>query len=269
LGEKFEKIKTRTLTIVIGVPLVLVIIHLGGLIFYSMIALLAIIGTIELWNIFKSRYYPSLILGIVASLFFLFRRTIPEPFFLNINLLFTLIILLIFVEHFLLKANKKYMVINIATTIFIAIYIGHLLSFLIDIRNLTDGNLFIIFALFTTWMSDTMAYIVGINFGKKHIFPRISPNKTLEGSIGGILGGSICGIAFYFLLPLHPLMLFTLGFISAICGQAGDLFESIIKRNFDFKDSGKLIPGHGGVLDCMDSLLFSVPVLYFCLNYLS
>ncbi len=269
MGEKFEKIKTRTLTIVIGVPLVLVIIHLGGLIFYSMIALLAIIGTIELWNIFKSRYCPSLILGIVASLFFLFRRTIPEPFFLNINLLFTLIILLIFVEHFLLKANKKYMVINIATTIFIAIYIGHLLSFLIDIRNLTDGNLFIIFALFTTWMSDTMAYIVGINFGKKHIFPRISPNKTLEGSIGGILGGSICGIAFYFLLPLHPLMLFTLGFISAICGQAGDLFESIIKRNFDFKDSGKLIPGHGGVLDCMDSLLFSVPVLYFCLNYLS
>jgi len=118
-------------------------------------------------------------------------------------------------------------------------------------------------------MSDTMAYIVGINFGKKHLFPNISPNKTLEGSIGGILGGSISGIAFYFLLPLHPLILFSLGLIAAICGQAGDLFESIIKRNFDVKDSGKLIPGHGGVLDCMDSILFSIPFLYFCLNYLS
>ena len=269
MGEKFEKIKTRTFTIVIGVPFVLLIIHLGGVILHSIIALLAIIGTIELWNIFKSKYNPSLILGIAATLFFLFRRTILGSFFLNDNLAFTIIILLIFIEHFLLKANKKYMVINIATTLFIAIYIGHLLSFLIDIRNLPDGNIFIVFALFTTWMSDTMAYIVGINFGKKHIFPNISPNKTLEGSIGGILGGSICGIAFYFLLPLNPLMLFILGLISAICGQAGDLFESIIKRNFDVKDSGKLIPGHGGVLDCMDSILFSVPVLYFCLNYLS
>ena len=269
MGEKFEKIKTRTFTIVIGVPLVLLIIHLGGVIFHFTIALLAIIGTIELWNIFKSQHNPSLILGISASLFFLFRNTMSETFFVNDNLLFTIIILLIFTEHFLLKANKKYMVINIATTIFIAIYIGHLLSFLIDIRNLTYGSLFIVFALFTTWMSDTMAYIVGSNFGKKHIFPNISPNKTLEGFIGGILGGSIFGIAFYFLLPLHPLILFTLGLIAAICGQAGDLFESIIKRNFSVKDSGKLIPGHGGVLDCMDSILFSVPVLYFCLNYLS
>lgn len=269
MGERFEKLKTRTLTIVIGIPIVLFIIHLGGLLFYLTITLLAILGTWELWYIFNNKnYHPSLIPGIAATLFFLFKKTLPGIFFINEKYLFTLVILFIFIEHFLLKSNKKYIIINISLTLFIAIYIGHFLSFLIDIRSLTNGKVFIIFTLFTTWMSDTAAYIVGVHFGKNHIFPKISPNKTLEGSIGGILGGAICGVAFYSLLPINPSLLFALGLLAAICGQTGDLFESMIKRNFDVKDSGKLLPGIGGILDCMDSILFSVPILYFCLSYL-
>ena len=269
MGERLEKIKTRAVTIIIGVPIILLIIHLDGLIFYFTIALLAILGSLELRHIFRNKdYHPSLFMGIGVTLFFLFIKTLSGSFFIDERLLFTVIILSLFMEQFLVKRNNRYIIINISITLFIAIYIGHLLSFLIDIRGLSYGKIFLIFTLFSTWMSDTVAYIVGINFGKRHIFPNLSPNKTLEGSIGGILCGAIFGMAFYSLLPLSPLILFTLGLLAAICGQTGDLFESIIKRNFDVKDSGKIIPGHGGILDCMDSILFSVPVLYFCLTYL-
>jgi phosphatidate cytidylyltransferase len=267
LGERFEKIKIRTLTIVIGVPIVLVIINFGGLVFYLTIALIAIFGSLELINIFKKKYSPSLLLGILLTLFFLFSRFLPETSFIKDNLFFTIIILLIFLENFFQNPNKKNMVINIAITIFIAIYIGHFLSFLISIRSMPNGKIFIIFTLFATWLNDTFAYLFGVNFGKRHVFPNISPNKTLEGSIGGLLGGFFCGILFYFLIPSHLAIMIALGIIAALCGQIGDLFESIIKRNFDVKDSGTIIPGHGGILDCMDSILFSIPVLYFFLEY--
>jgi phosphatidate cytidylyltransferase len=268
LGEKFEKIKIRTLTIVIGIPIVLYIIHIGGMVFNLTIAIFAIIALIELHNIFKKKYNPSFLLGILLTLFFLFKRYLLELFPINNNLFFTILLLLIFAEHSVGNSNKKNMVINIGITLFIAIYIGHFLSFLVDIRNLPNGKIFIIFSLFATWMNDTFAYLFGVNFGKKHIFPNISPNKTLEGSIGGLLGGLFCGILFYILIvPSKGFMLIIFGLIAAICGQAGDLFESIIKRNFNVKDSGTILPGHGGILDCMDSILFSAPVLYFLLTY--
>lgn len=266
--ERHEKIKKRAVSILVGVPVVLVIIHLGGYYFNLTVLLLAIVGSVELCNIFKKKYSPSFILASLLSLFFIYQKLNFNDFLDNKQLLFTTIIIIIFIERFLAN-NKKNMVIDISLTLFISIYIGYFLSFLVDIRNMPDGRLFVIFVLFSTWISDTMAYLVGVNFGKNHIFPGISPNKTLEGSIGGILGGSLSGLAFYFLLPLNPLTLLVLGFISAICGQTGDLFESNIKRNFDVKDSGSIIPGHGGILDCMDSILFSVPVLYFCLSYVS
>ncbi len=271
MGEKFEKIKIRTITIAIGIPFVLFIIYQGGVFFNIVIALLAIIGTLELWNIVKNDYQPSLILGLVASLFFLFEKTLQESFFVEERIFFSLILLTIFMEHFLLK-SKKISIINIAMTLFISIYIGYFLSFLIEIRSLPHGNTLLIFALFATWASDTLAYIVGINFGKRHIFPKVSPNKTLEGCIGGIIGGAICSMIFCFLLPFNLLVLFVLGLIAAVSGQTGDLFESKIKRSFNVKDSGKILPGHGGILDCMDSILFSVPTLYYCfiiLNYLN
>jgi phosphatidate cytidylyltransferase len=268
LGEKFEKIKIRALTIIVGIPIVLFIINLGGPVFYLTIALIAILGLFELQNILKKRYNPSLFLGILLTLFFLFRKFLPESFPANDNLIFTIIILAIFIDNFLGKEKKKNMVTNIGITLFVAIYIGHLLSFLINIRIMPSGKIFIIFALFATWMNDIFAYLFGVNFGEKHIFPNISPNKTLEGSIGGLFGGLLCGILFYFLIPNKSFMIIIFGLVAAFCGQVGDLFESIIKRNFNVKDSGKIIPGHGGILDFVDSILFSVPIMYYFLNYL-
>jgi len=262
LGEKFEKINARTMTTAIGLPIILFVVYLGGLIYYLCVALIAIFSFWEIWLVVKHQdYHPSLILGIASTLFFLFSKTLSE-LFNDLKLVFTMLFFLITLEHFFMK-TKKHSTINIALTLFVAIYIGHLLSFLIETRELVNGKTLVIFSLFTTWANDVAAYLVGINFGKKHPFPYISPNKTLEGALAGLLCGGLCALAFYTLIPLKISLLFILGLIAALSGQIGDLFESLIKRNFGVKDSGNLLPGLSGVLDCIDGCLFSVPILYY------
>ncbi len=269
MGEKFEKISTRTLTIVITLPIILLIIYLGGTLYYGAISFIAISAFLELLYIAKHHDYQlSLISGLAFTLFFLFLKNILEFIpYSSARTIFVLLFFIIILEHFFLKTNK-YSIMNIALTIFMATYLGHLLSFFIDMIGLPNGKILLIFSLFTTWISDIFAYLVGINFGKNHPFPYISPNKTLEGTIGGILGGGLCALAFYSIIPLKLYILPLLGIIAATSGQIGDLFESLIKRNFGVKDSGNLIPGHGGILDCIDSILFSIPILYYSFKIL-
>jgi len=268
LGERFEKIGLRTLTIVIGIPIILLIIHLGGIIFYISLSIIALLAALELWQIFKKKdYQPALISGFFATMFFLFQKTLSESILFDSRLVFTLLFFLIIMENFLLKPQKYNNLLNITLTIFIAIYLGHLLSFLIEMRELPNGKILLIFTLFTTWLSDVVAYLIGTKFGKRHPFPYLSPNKTLAGSLSGILGGGLCGLAFYLILPIKPSLLVIIGIMAALFGQLGDLFESMIKRNFGVKDSGHLLPGHGGILDCMDSVLFSVPILYYYFSF--
>jgi phosphatidate cytidylyltransferase len=269
LGERFDKISTRTLTIAVTLPVILAIIHFGGILYYGTISIIAILAFLELWYIAKNRdCQPSLISGLAFTMFLLFLKNILDlqPFS-NVRTIFTLLFFIIILEHFFLKLNK-YSIMNIALTIFIALYIGHLLSFFIEIMGLTNGRILLIFSLFSTWISDIFAYLIGAYFGKNHPFPYLSPNKTLEGAIGGIIGGGICGLAFYSAIPIKLYILFLLGIIAAISGQMGDLFESLIKRNFGAKDSGNLIPGHGGILDCIDSILFSIPILFYSFKIL-
>lgn len=269
MGEGFDKISTRTLAIVIILPIILLIIHLGGILYSGTISIVAILTFLELWNIIKNQeYQPSLILGFAFTIFFLFLKNILELYpYTYIRAIFALLFFVIILEHFFLKLGK-YSIINIALTIFMSIYIGFLLSFFIEIIGLTNGRTLLIFSLFSTWVGDIFAYLIGINFGKNHSFPYLSPNKTLEGAIGGLLGGGVCALAFYSIIPLNIYILFLLGIVAAISGQIGDLFESLIKRNFGVKDSGTLIPGHGGILDCIDSILFSIPALYYAFKIL-
>ncbi len=152
-------------------------------------------------------------------------------------------------------------------------YIVHLrLGFSMQLgglHGLSLGCAFVWLALAGTWASDTFAYLAGSFLGKRKLCPEISPKKTIEGLAGGILGtvATVWLLGIYFGLPQLPLPL--LGALIAILGTFGDLVESVIKRYTGIKDSGNLIPGHGGVLDRFDSLLFTAPlVYYFCLMYL-
>lgn len=267
MGEKFEKIRTRTLTIIIGLPVALFIINQNGLMYNATVSVIAILSVYEFCQLLKTQgYSPSFIFSLIAAQYFLFFNQFGNISLLERDILLLIILFLVFMEHFLLRRQINSLL-NISLSLFCAIYIGFLLSFAIKLRSLPNGHYFLIFALFTTWVSDISAYLVGIKYGSRHIFPTISPNKTLEGSVGGLVGGAITGAFFSFSLSINPFFLLFLGFLSAFFGQIGDLFESLLKRNLNVKDSGKILPGHGGLLDCIDSILFSIPLIYCYVYY--
>jgi len=150
------------------------------------------------------------------------------------------------------------------------IYIPLFLSYLILIRNGDDGVSWIFFLLFVVFLGDTGAFYAGSYLGRHKLCPAVSPNKTIEGSVGG-LAVNVCAGALFkiFFFPFFPWGLSILFFLSiGVAGQVGDLFESELKRVSKIKDSGVLLPGHGGVLDRIDALLFAAPVAYFFKEYI-
>jgi len=145
------------------------------------------------------------------------------------------------------------------------LYIGGLLSYLVALRGLDDGRSWVFLALLATSGSDTVAFFVGRAWGRHHLAPSISPGKTWEGAIAGVSGAIIISLILVILLdpPVSYGQAVLLGLLASIFGQLGDLVESWLKRKTGVKDSGKLLPGHGGVLDRIDSIIFSGIVVYY------
>lgn len=161
----------------------------------------------------------------------------------------------------------KYQAEQIAFAVFSFLYAPVMLSFIDFIRMGENGIYMVWFILICSWGSDTCAYCVGKLFGKKKIFPILSPKKSLEGCIGGVLGAALIGVLYgWFVMVRKPE---DLGFIALICAlgavvsMVGDLAASAIKRNRGIKDYGKLIPGHGGIMDRFDSVIATAPLIYF------
>jgi len=146
-----------------------------------------------------------------------------------------------------------------------AIYVGLLLSYLVGLRELDMGREWVLFALFATFASDSAAYLIGSRWGRRHLSPEISPKKTWEGCIAGLVTAALLGLALkgIFDLPIGYLAAGLLGLTVSIFGQIGDLVESLFKRSMRAKDSGNTIPGHGGFLDRIDSVVFAGIVVYY------
>jgi phosphatidate cytidylyltransferase len=152
-----------------------------------------------------------------------------------------------------------------AMTLFGVLYLGLTLSTLSMTRLLPLGEWLIFFLLLVTWASDTGAYLVGTLYGRHRLAPTISPKKTVEGLVGGLIGAIMAGYAarWWFLPELSGLDCLVLAILLTITGLWGDLTESAMKRSVGMKDSGQILPGHGGMLDRLDSLLFTAPVFYY------
>ncbi len=151
------------------------------------------------------------------------------------------------------------------------IYVPLLLGHLVLLRQLPDGRGWVFLVLFAVMACDSLAYFSGVTFGKHKLYPEVSPKKSIEGSLGGLVG-SCLGVwlaAALFLPSFGAEHVILVGLLLGVVGQIGDLFESLLKRACGVKDSGGIFPGHGGILDRLDSLLFAFPLAYYLARLLA
>jgi len=169
------------------------------------------------------------------------------------------------------RKGKENAFANWTWTIAGILYIGWLLSYFVALRNLDDGRGWVFLALLLTFASDISAYLVGRTFGRHKMAPYISPNKTWEGAIGSVIGTIIISVAvvIVFSLPVSYWMAVILGILISGFGQLGDLVKSLFKRNMTVKDSGNIIPGHGGFLDRTDSIAFTGVIVYYFVAFVT
>lgn len=207
-------------------------------------------------NIYK---YFGIGMGMVIPLSIILRFELTkkwELFFIVLMLLFLILM------QFKRRKNSG-VVVDISTTLFGILYVSWFLSFLIKIRFMPNGAGLLAAVLLMTKLGDIGAYLVGSRYGKTPLMPRISPKKTVEGAIGGLFFSVLGALASRAFLNFNYLHLAIIGVALSVLGQLGDLSESLIKRDCAVKDSGNILPGMGGVLDELDSLLFTAPAFYF------
>lgn len=203
-------------------------------------------------------------MGILAYyLVVFFGKT--SHFFVVTVILFLIALMFVYVFTF-----PKYQASDIMSTYFSFIYAPIMLSFIYLTRQLQDGIYLVWLIFISSWISDTAAYLVGVLFGKHKLAPVLSPKKSIEGSIGGIAGSALVGAIFGYILMknLHYdnafiAVIAVISGIGSVISQVGDLAASAIKRNHEIKDYGNLIPGHGGIMDRFDSVIFTAPMIYF------
>ncbi len=206
--------------------------------------------------------YFGIGLGVVIPLSIMLRFELTRSW----EFLFILLALLFLLLMQFKRRRNSGAIVDISTTIFGIIYVSWFFSFLIKIRYLDAGLGLLGAVLLITKSGDIGAYIFGSRFGKKPLMSRISPNKTVEGAIAGLIFNIIFALACKPLLGFSYLHLAVLGICMGLLGQLGDLSESLIKRDCEVKDSGKIFPGMGGILDEIDSLLFVGPAFYFYMS---
>jgi phosphatidate cytidylyltransferase len=270
--------KTRIISAVAALALLLTVMFLGREAIGVTVFIIALVGIYEFYNAVRNAgYKPVNVLGYVCCLPLLYialsggketgigfmdamatSRGITLCVFFLLVTLFCLIIFL----------NDRFNLIDISITLFGILYVAFLFSFVIFIRNLDEGYLYIWIIIIGAFSTDTFAYFTGVCIGKTKILPAISPKKSLEGCIGGTIGCVAAMLAFglyvsKFLdnMPLYHFII--LGVLCGIVSQIGDWAASAVKRFAKIKDYGRIMPGHGGVLDRIDSILFVAPTVYF------
>lgn len=212
--------------------------------------------------------YFGVIIGALVPVIIYYQKGIEgyftlEPFFIVIACLF------IFVLQFI-RRDTANAVASIAVTLFGLLYIAWFFSFFVKIRFMPSGPVLVSFLILVTKMGDVGAYFIGSSVGRHNLIPRISPHKTVEGTVGGLAASVLTAIACKPMLPHLPYWhLVALGALLGILAQVGDLAESLLKRDCAVKDSGSSMSGFGGLLDIMDSLLFTAPIFYFYLEVLT
>ncbi|MFC7784338.1 MULTISPECIES: phosphatidate cytidylyltransferase [unclassified Rossellomorea] len=260
--------KQRIITAVVAAAIFLPIIIFGETPF---IILMYLIASISLYEALKMRGQWIFTIPGLLSLALLWVFLIPTDAigiiadfgYSKIEMAFLAVLLFL---TYTVATKNRYTFDDVAFALLSILYVGIGFYYFMEIR-LDEGVQFVFYALFIIWATDSGAYFIGRAMGKKKLWPEISPNKTIEGFVGGIICAIVVGVIMTFFTDLDmsiPKLIIVTGILS-VFGQVGDLVESALKRHYKVKDSGHLLPGHGGMLDRFDSLLFVFPLLHFLL----
>ncbi len=265
----------RVAASIVFIPCFIIITNAGGYHFLLLIDAVIFVGMWEFYRMMEAKgIRPYKLIGILCALVLSWYVFASNGVYANLFLTLVLVGLMCLE---ITRKETKMATTHIATTILGVMYIGFLGSHLILLRehplriNLDYGYgaSFVFLAFVVTWACDTGAYVVGSLVGRRPLAPRISARKTREGSVGGLafaLAAAFVAKATFapYLEAWHALVL---GVLAGVVGQFGDLFESLIKRDAEIKDTSEMIPGHGGVLDRFDSLLFTSPLIYYFVKF--
>jgi phosphatidate cytidylyltransferase len=268
-----KSLSTRLIVAAILIPLVSLFVYLGGGAFAAFLALFLALAVWEYWRMFRiGNFYPSLFLMVTGVL-----SAVAMRFFIGftqMDLWLTVLVLLAMAFAVVQQTRSvPQAAFNFAITVSGVLYVGWLGGYAVSLRNLPDGLFWTLLVVFAAAMSDAGAYFVGVRFGKHKIAPALSPKKSWEGYFGGVAVAAVStwlvtlAAARFFLPEIQPLQGLVLGLTLALLTPLGDLAESMLKRLFNLKDASHILPGHGGILDRIDSSLWALPIGFYILLF--
>ena len=266
--------KTRLLSGIVLVIIALATIIPGGIVLFATLAAISLIGMQELYKamrVHENQAGSLEIMGYAGAMVYYLTLLLDREEFSLIAIFFALVLIMsVYVFTY-----PKYHADQIMAAMFGVIYVAVMLSYIYKTRNLEGGAWLVGLIFISSWGSDTCAYCVGMLIGKHKMAPVLSPKKSVEGGVGGVVGAALLGALYAVVIAKwnpasgHTALMYALiCAVGALISMVGDLAASAIKRNKEIKDYGRLIPGHGGILDRFDSVIFTAPFIYFLANVL-
>ena len=263
----------RIIVSAVAIPIIVAVTYYGRIPFLVFVLAISLMAFYEFHIMLKSKNaHVNVLIGFIAVAFLVFNQ-----YYVLMNSYMFLIIWFVVLLIYELFRNKESALNNLGPTLLSTMFLGLFGSSLLGIREFysiddelyLNGGYLIISIMATIWICDSAAFFGGTALGKHKLFPRVSPNKTWEGAVFGFIFAIITMVIAKFVVLdfLEWKDVIAIGLIVGTIGQIGDLVESLFKRDAGVKDSSSLIPGHGGIFDRFDSLLFSSPVIYFYLTY--
>ncbi|MCR5148404.1 MAG: phosphatidate cytidylyltransferase [Eubacterium sp.] len=262
---------TRLISGIVLVILAIGTLYFGGAVTCAVTLFISLVGVFELMRVYDiHKKAPAIVAYLTTVGYYALLYFEETEFVLPCFIGYLLVVLAIYVITYPTFHDKEIM-----ATFTSFFYVSVMLSYVYLLREMPNGGYMVILIFACSWGNDTLAYCAGRLFGKHKMSPKLSPKKSIEGLIGGILGAGILGAVFGIIYnsqvkPLSNAWLIfgVIGAVGAVPAVIGDLVASAIKRNNDIKDYGKLIPGHGGIMDRFDSMIFTAPIIYYMVYYM-
>lgn len=269
--KKMKSFVTRLLSGIVLVLIAILTVPRGGLPLFVLTFLISIIGLFELYRVFGIERTSLGLVGYLTTIGYYIIVWFHVEEYYPLMIVLSLMALM----AFYVITYPAYKISQVAKAFMGFCYAGIMMSYIYQTRELPDGKYLVWLIFLASWGSDTCAYCAGMLFGRHKMTPILSPKKTVEGAIGGVVGAAVLGFLYGTFFKNNMIQVINPGVISgaacaiaAVISMVGDLAASAIKRNHDIKDYGNLIPGHGGILDRFDSMIFTAPAIYFAITFM-